>query len=239
MKDIANRLIVTRHSTLERLSHYLIIISITGLLASGFMIYFGLEYLEYGQAYSIHIIFAAIFVSINFIVVPYSAFVNRALFTYVFWPKDYTRLIKLLKNFFSGGEYPKYTVYDMKKRRFVNKLHPAGKLLIYSYYVALSISTITGIVLYSTDLSIPGLNISSNILKIFDFISPSFEMSGLALVRLLHIAAAYWFVVVIILHAGMIQLDPKKAQHLKSIFIDGKVDVVSDPTAEIVNTPDD
>jgi len=53
-----DRLIVTRHTTLERLSHYTNIASLALLLASGFSMYLGLPYLSYGDAYSIHIIAA-------------------------------------------------------------------------------------------------------------------------------------------------------------------------------------
>lgn len=234
-----NRFVITRHTTLERITHYLNIFSLTGLVVTGFVVYFGLPYMEYSNAYAIHIICAAVFASVNWIVMPYNAFINRTLFSYMFWPKDYKRLWMVLKSFFTGSEYPKYTVYDLRRRRFINRLHPVSKLLIYSHYLALLIVTITGVVLYSTSVFLLGINISGLIIKLLDFLGPSLDLSGIALARLLHIAAGYWFIIEVVLHIGIVQLDPKKFQHIKSIFIDGKEDLMKDETAEILHAIDE
>jgi F420-nonreducing hydrogenase I cytochrome b subunit len=101
-----DKMVVTRHSTLERLAHYGNIVSLALLLATGFIVYFGLPYLAFSDAYAIHIISAAVFIAINWIVVPYSAFVNRSLSGYMFWPADFKRLWGIIKNFFTGSEYP-------------------------------------------------------------------------------------------------------------------------------------
>lgn len=229
-------MVATRHTTLERLAHYVNIVSISLLLASGFIIYLGLPYLAYSDAYAIHVISAAVFISVNWIVMPYSAFVNQAISGYFFWPADFKRLWGVVKNFFTGSEYPQYTVYDIGKRRFTNRMHPVGKLLIYVHYAALFVATVTGVALYSTSMSLMGVNLSGLVLRIMDVIAPSFHLSGLALARVLHVAAAYLFIAEIIVHVGVVQLDPRKLQHLKSMFIDGKEDVLSDPTADIVDT---
>ncbi len=231
-----DRMTVTRHTTLERLAHYTIIATIALLLASGFAMYLGLPYLPYGDAYAIHIISAAVFIAVNWIVIPYCAFVNMTLPSYMFWPADFKRLWGVIKNFFTGSEYPPYTVYDMGKRRFANRMHPVGKLLLYAHYTALALATITGIVLYTRSLTLLGVDVPGLILRLLDIAAPSFRLSGPALARVLHVAVAYWFVAEIIIHAGIIQLDPKKSQHLKAMFIDGKEDVLSDPTADIVDT---
>jgi F420-nonreducing hydrogenase I cytochrome b subunit len=230
------RMVVTRHTTLERLSHFTNIVSLSLLLASGFIMYLGLPYLAYGDAYAIHVISAAVFVSVNWIVMPYSAFVNKTLPSYFFWPADLKRLWGAIKNFFTGSEYPPYTVYDAGKRRFVNRAHPLGKLLIYSHYAALLVATVTGVLLYSSSLSLLGVNLSGLILGLMDAASPSVGLSGMALARILHVAAAYWFVAEVVIHVGIVQLDPKKFPHLKSMFIDGKEDLFSDTTADIVDT---
>lgn len=231
-----DRLIVTRHTTLERLSHYANIVSLAFLLASGFVMYLGLPYISYSDAYSIHIICAAAFIANNWIVMPYTAFVNMSLPGYFFWPADLGRLWGILKNFFSGSEYPPYTIYDIGKGRFVNRIHPVGKLLLYSHYVALFVATITGIVLYSSSLTLLGFGVSSLIIRALDMLAPSFHLSGMALALVLHVAAAYWFVAEIVIHVGIVQLDPKKFQHIRSMFVDGKEDLYSDQTADIVDT---
>lgn len=238
MKD-DQKFIVTRHTTLERLSHYVNILSLFALLASGFVVYLGLPYMSYNQAFAIHVISAAIFVSINWVVIPYNAFVNRSLLSYMIWPKDLKMLLQVFKNFLSGSEYPRYTQYDLKKKRFRNRLHPLAKVLLHTHYLALLISTLTGLVLYSTSLNLPGLNISGLIIRLLDVFTPSFALSAMGLARLLHLAAAYWFVAEVVIHVGMIQLDPKKFQHIKSMFIDGKEDLNDDETAEILNDPYD
>ncbi len=77
---------------------------------------------------------------------------------------------------------------------------------------------------------------SGLILGLMDAASPSVGLSGMALARILHVAAAYCFVAEVVIHAGIVQLDPKKFPHLKSMFIDGKEDLFSDTTADIVDT---
>lgn len=231
-----DKLIVTRHTTLERLSHYVNIVSLALLLITGFIIYLGLPYLSYSNAYSIHIICAAAFIANNWIVMPYTAFVNRSLTSYFFWPADFRRLWGILKNFFTGSEYPPYTIYDIGKGRFANRLHPVAKLLLYSHYAALFVATVTGIVLYSSSLTVLGFDVSSFIIRAIDMFAPSFGMSSIALTRVLHVAAAYWFVAEIVIHVGVLQLDPKKFPHVRSMFAGGKEDLYSDETADIVDT---
>jgi F420-nonreducing hydrogenase I cytochrome b subunit len=230
-----NRLVVTRHTTLERLSHYANIFSLAGLIASGFVVYLGLPYLDFSTAYAIHIISAAVFLAINWIVIPYSAIADGRLLEYWFLPSDLRRLWGVVNNFFTGAEYPRYTIYDERKRKFRNRLHPVSKLLLYSHYVALFVVTITGVVLYSTTMAPLGVNISGIILTVLDFVSPLLTLSGMELARVLHLAAAYWFIIEVVLHAGLVQFDPRKSQHLKSMFIDGREDLMTDPTAEILN----
>ena len=234
-----SRLIVTRHTTLERLAHYGNILSLTGLAASGFIVYLGLPYLDYADAYAIHILCAAVFLAINWIVIPYSAIADQRLMEFWFMPSDLRRLGGVIANFFTGSEYPRYTVYDQRKGRFRNRLHPLTKLLLYSHYAALFVVTVTGIVLYSTSLSLVGFNVPGVILTVLDFLSPLLALSGIGLARVLHLAAAYWFIIEVVLHAGMVQLDPRKFQHLKSMFVTGTEDLMADPTAEILNMLED
>lgn len=231
-----DRLVVTRHTTLERLSHYVNIAALGVLLASGFAIYLGLPYLSYSDAYAFHIVAAAAFVANNWIVMPYTAFVNRSLRSYLFLWADAQRLWDIVKNFLTGSEYPPYSVYDTGKGRFSNRLHPVAKLLLHGHYAALLAATVTGIVLYSSSLSLLGIAISAPIVRAFDALAVSFGLSGLVMASVLHLAAAYWFVIEVIVHAGLVQLDPQKAAHLRSIFISGKEDLYSDTTADIVDT---
>lgn len=234
-KGSESRLVVTRHTTLERLSHYANIVFLTVLLGTGFCMYLGLPYLPFSDAYAIHILCAAAFVAINWLVMPYSAIVNGRLAEYWLWPADIRRLGRIFSNFFSGGEYPRYTVYDERGRRFRNRLHPITKLIIYSHYLALLVITTTGLVQYSTSVLVFDTNVSGIVLKVLDFAAPTLGLSGLGLARVLHLAAAYWFIAEVIIHVGMVQLDPKKFIHLKSMFLTGKEDLMKDPTAEIVN----
>lgn len=234
-----NRLIVTRHTTLERLSHYANILSLAGLAASGFIVYLGLPYLDYADAYAVHILCAAVFLAINWIVIPYSAIADQRLIEFWFLPSDLRRLGGVIGNFFTGSEYPRYTIYDQRKGRFRNRLHPLTKLLLYSHYAALFVVTVTGIVLYSTSLSLVGVNVSGIVLTVLDFLSPLLSLSGIGMARVLHLAAAYWFIIEVVLHAGMVQLDPRKFQHLKSMFVTGTEDLMADPTAEILNMLED
>jgi len=238
MKD-RGRLVVTRRTTLERLSHYANILSLAGLAASGFSVYFGLPYLDYNTAYPVHVLCAAVFLAINWIVRPYSAIVDGRLAESWFTPADFRRLWGIIDNFLTGAEYPRYTIYDERKRRFRNRLHPVSKLLLYMNYVALFLATVSGIVLYSTGLSILGVNISGIILTVLDFVSPLLTLSGMELARVLHLAAAYWFIIGVVIHAGIVQLDPRKFQHAKAMFLTCTEDLMADPTAEILNMLED
>lgn len=239
MKD-DGRVIVTRHTTLERISHYINIISLLALAVTGFVVYLGMPYMEYDTAFSIHVIAAAAFMSVNWIVVPYSAIMNRGLGGYLFLHHDLRRLIEAVKSFLMKGKnYPRYSIYDQRKGKFVNKLHPGMKLLVYSHYLALFFASLTGIVLYSTSLSLLGFNISGVLIGVLDFISPTFQMSGLGLAKVLHVAAGYWFVIEVVVHVGLIQLDRRKFQHIRSIFVDGKEDILQDPTADIRDTTEE
>ena len=166
---------VTRHSTLERLAHYANIVSLALLLARASSFTWACLYLAYSDAYAIHIISAAVFISINWIVIPYSAFVNGNLSSYVFWPADLKRLWGIMKNFFTGSEYPPYSIYDTGRRRFVNRLHPVSKLLLITHYMALFVITVTGIAMYTNSLSLLGVNVSGLILRLMDAIAPSFQ----------------------------------------------------------------
>jgi methanophenazine hydrogenase, cytochrome b subunit len=230
-----DKMVVTRHTTLERLGHYINIVSLALLFISGFDMYWSLPYLAYGDAHAIHILAAAVFLSVNWIMIPYNAFVNMSLRSYMFWGADFKRLWGVIKNFFGNSEYPPYTVYDTGKKRFVNRMHPASKILLYVYYIALFVATITGILMYSGSLTVLGFNISLLILRIMNAIAPSFNLSGLALAIVLHVAMAYLILAEVIIHIG-IQLDPRKFPHMKSMFIDGKEDVLADTTADIVDT---
>ena len=238
MKD-KGRLVVTRHTTLERLAHYLNILALAGLVFSGFTIYFGLPYLEYADAYVLHILSAALFVAVNLILIPYTILSNGRLAEHWFWIADARRLWAVASSFFTGSEYPRYTIYDERKKRFRNRLHPAAKLLLYSHYAAFFAVVLSGLVLYSPGFSLVGVNVSGAILKVLDFVAPFLTLSGAGLARLLHLAAAYWFVIEIVLHAGLVQLDPRKFQHIKSMFLTGKEDLMADPTAEILNMLED
>ena len=230
-----DKMIVTRHTTLERLGHYINIISLALLFISGFDMYWGLPYLSFNEAYTIHILAAAVFLSVNWILIPYNAFVNMNLRGYIFWGADFNRLWGMIKNFFGNSDYPPYTIYDTGKKRFVNRIHPVGKILIYIQYIALFVATVTGILLYSNSLTILGFNVSLLILRAMDALAPSFNLSGMALAIVLHVAMAYLILAWVIIHVGL-QLDPKKFPHMKSMFVDGKEDVLADTTADIVDT---
>lgn len=114
-------------------------------------------------------------------------------------------------------------------------MHPAAKLLLFSHYIAIVMATLTGVVLYSPTMSIAGVGTSGIIITVLDFVSASIGMSGLGLARIIHLVAAYWFIVEVILHLGLV-LDPRKYPHIKSIFLSGRENLMNDRTAEIVNT---
>jgi cytochrome b subunit of formate dehydrogenase len=61
-------------------------------------------------------------------------------------------------------------------------------------------------------------------------------MSSLEFLRVIHLLMTYWFVFELIVHVGILQLDPKVWKYYKAIFWSGKEDLTDTNYSEPVKS---
>ena len=215
-RPASRRKVVERYTWLERVTHLVHLIAMFVLLITGFKIYAGWDFMSFDAARTWHMIAVPFFLVANWLLVPYNIFsckgekcsirhrIEHFKESYIFGRADAERLIGTIKNFFGKGRYPAYTIYDERSEHYVTKLHPAMKILLVFESLSIFLVAVTGIVLYFASL------VNEN---------------GLALLRFLHLFAAYWFVLELIIHVGIIELDPNAWKYHKAIFWSGKEDL--------------
>jgi cytochrome b subunit of formate dehydrogenase len=158
---------------------------------------------------------------------------------YVFGPKDAMRLAGIIGNFFGSGKYPAFSIYDESSGHYKTKLHPLMKILIVIEGIAIVLIAISGIVLYSITWSFLGLPIASWILTAAGYISSSFGMNALEFLRTSHLLLTYWFVFELVIHVGILELDPNVWKYYKAIFVTGKEDFSDTHYSEVINNHDE
>ncbi|KKG76649.1 cytochrome B [Methanosarcina mazei] len=172
--------------------------------------------------------------AVNWILIPYNIFseghglmgkISHFVDHYIFGPKDLARLVGIIKNFFGKGEYPAFTVYDEKTGHYKTKLHPLMKILIPLEGLALFLITVSGIVLYKLDWSLFGLPVAQWIISISGMIAPTFGMTPVGFLRVLHLLMTYWFIFELVVHVGILEFDPRVWKYYKAIFWSGKEDL--------------
>lgn len=236
-KPASTRLVVERYTWLERLTHLVHLVAMFILLITGFKIYAGWDFMSFQTARALHMIAVPFFLVANWILVPYNLFAckekrcsirDRIVHfkeSYMFGTADAERLIDIFKNFFGRGRYPAYTVYDERYGHYKTKLHPVLKILIVLESIAIVIVAITGVVLYNLNWAPFGIPVSAWILSVTWYFASFFNANALGILRLLHLLAAYWFVIELIVHVGIIELDPDVWKYHKAIFWSGKEDL--------------
>lgn len=244
------RKIVERYTWLERVTHLVHLIAMFVLLITGFKIYFMWGFMSFETARAWHMIAVPFFLVANWLLVPYNIFsckgekcsfrhrVEHFKESYVFGKADAERLIGTIKNFFGKGRYPAYTIYDERSDHYVTKLHPAMKILLVLESMAIFLVAATGIVLYSLTWSPFGIPISAWILSAGWYFSSLINANGIALIRFLHLLAAYWFVLELIIHVGIIEFDPDAWKYHKAIFWSGKEDLSDRHFVKVIEEDD-
>ncbi len=61
----------------------------------------------------------------------------------------------------------------------------------------------------------------------------AFGLSSLEFFRILHLLMTYWFVFELIVHVGILELDPKVWKYYKAIFWSGKEDLTDTHYSEV------
>jgi F420-nonreducing hydrogenase I cytochrome b subunit len=229
-------LVVERYTLLERVTHLVHLLSMLTLVVTGLKIYLGWDFMEFHTARTLHMISVPFFLVANWILVPYNVFscpgtcslkirFNHFFESYIFGVEDAKRLKAIILNFFGRGEYPAFTIYDVKEGHYITKLHPMLKLLIIIESTAIFFIAVTGIVLYNLNWSLLGLPVAQWIISIAGYFAPYLGVSALGLIRLVHLTATYWFLLELTLHVGILEFDPKVWKYHKAIFWSGKEDL--------------
>ena len=131
--------VVERYTFLERATHLVHLVSMIILLVTGFKIYLGWDFMEFGTARALHMIAVPFFLAANWILVPYNVFsaggdgslsgiLAHFFESYIFNQEDAARVKGMVLNFFGKGKYPEFTVYDAEEGHYRTKLHPILKL---------------------------------------------------------------------------------------------------------------
>lgn len=249
-RPASRRIIVERYTWLERVTHLVHLVAVLILLVTGLKIYFGWEFMSFQTARAWHMIAVPFFLVANWILVPYNLFsckeercsvrdrIEHFKDSYVFGKADAERLIDIIKNFFGKGRYPAFTVYDERKGHYVTKLHPLMKILIVLESIAIILVAITGVVLYNLNWSPFGIPVSAWILSVTWYFASFFNANALEVLRLLHLLAAYWFIFEIVVHVGIVELDPAAWKYHKAIFWSGKEDLSDRHFVEVIEEGD-
>lgn len=237
---------VERYSLIERFTHLLHLISLFVLLITGFKIYLGWDFMTYNLALYLHIIFAVLFTIANWILIPYNVVttefpycdqcargthnstvhrIKNMMQRYLFGPEDIKKLKQILMNFIGKAPYPAFTVYDIKNDGYVHKLHPITKLLLPFEALAVFLIVTTGIVIYNFQWTFLGLPIAEIIIWVGNIFAPLFNLSVIPFMRIIHLLMAYFFIIEVIVHVGIIEFDPKVWKYHKAIFVSGEEDL--------------
>lgn len=235
--DLEDHLVVERYTLLERVTHLVHLLSMLILLVTGLKIYLGWDFMAFDKARALHMIAVPFFLVANWILVPYNLFscpetgcsikgrFDHFIESYIFGVKDAKRLKAIILNFFGRGKYPAFTIYDIKEGHYRTKLHPMLKLLIIIESTAIFLIAVTGVVLYNLNWTLLGLPVAQWTISIAGYFAPYMSVSALGLIRLFHLTAAYWFLLEITLHVGILEFDPKVWKYHKAIFWSGKEDL--------------
>jgi cytochrome b subunit of formate dehydrogenase len=240
-----NPLVVERYTPLDRLAHTVHAAAMLTLIITGLRIYFGWDFMSFHTARALHMFAVPFLLVVNWFIIPVSIMLATGggvkdkfmhfLDHYVFGPKDAARMAGIIGNFFGKGKYPAFSIYDESSGHYKTKLHPLMKILIVLEGLAILLITISGIVLYRVDWALLGLPIGSWILSAGWLVAPSFGLSSLEFMRILHLLMTYWFVFELVVHVGILELDPKVWKYYKAIFWSGKEDVSDGKYVEIIN----
>jgi cytochrome b subunit of formate dehydrogenase len=171
----------------------------------------------------IHYTCATTLFTVNFLLVPYLLLLGSAPY-YVLTLTDFRRAWGILKNILGRGEYPAFSIYNVDEKRYENKFHPLMKLLFIAESIAMVSVVFTGLYLYNSQFEVFGVQVSQYVFYSAKQLSPILHPSAEAIIRSLHLAVWYFFVLDIIFRVGVLSLDPKMKKFIRSIFFDGKDD---------------
>ncbi len=179
---------IIRHSLLGRCTHWLHMLFMALLLATGWGIYSGGYFFSgYATNLSIHMItgFGLIMVCLVFGIY-FWIMEPKHIKMLIVTPSDIIDFITITLNFLGlTKKYPAYHVWDSEKKEYVSKYHPAIKFLHWGDYCFYVLVAITGLGLYYG----PGTTLGF----LADYWGPT-------LMRTVHLAGFFYFVFTLMAH---------------------------------------
>ena len=188
------------------------------------------ELMSYQTLRLIHVIVGILFLLINWTLIPFNLLTSGHILTYIFSLKDVTRLKQAIVGIFKPPEeYPKYTIYNKTTGHYENKLHPALKLMTIFEGMAIVFVGLSGIIMIDLKFGFVDFDIAvwNNLMAwlvgdIAGSVAVFIGMTGVELIRTIHLWATYVFVFELIIHLGFLGVDPRMSQYAKALFITGK-----------------
>jgi len=185
--------------------------------------------ISYDPLRLIHIVVAILFLLMNWVLIPYNLISSGHIFQYIFGPKDIVRLKDAFVGIFNKEQYPKYTIYNKTTGHYENALHPVVKLLCIFEGMAIVLIALTGFIMIDLNFVIIHFNIplwndlmTWLVEDVIGFFAAFINMTGVQLVRSVHLWATYWFVIELIFHLGFLFIDPRTGKYFKAMFLTGK-----------------
>lgn len=161
--------------------------------------------------------------------------IKRFLRTSLFCKIDYGRFKGIVRHYTGKQEYPPFGVYNEKNGLYDNKIHPVMKLLIPFESTAALFIALTGIVLYDSNWTILSVNVGSGIMNIAENAGNVLGLNAMVLSRTVHLALSYFFIIELLIHVGILQMDIKTKEAWKAIFTNGKENISNSPYTIIKN----
>ncbi|MDF1557946.1 MAG: cytochrome b/b6 domain-containing protein [ANME-2 cluster archaeon] len=226
-----------RYSLKEMVAHQTHMITCVVLIISG--LYMALQFnictmdawnlISYQSLRLIHVVAGILFLMVNWGLIPFNLLTSGHILQYIFSPKDAVRLKQALAGILRPEKYPKYTIYNKTTGHYENKLHPAYKLMVIFEGIAIVFIGLSGIIMIDLKFGIVDYNVAVwndfmawFVEDITGSVAVFIGMTGIELIRTLHLWATYWFVIELIIHLGFLGVDPRMTQYFKALFITGK-----------------
>ena len=240
MTERANneKIVGQRYSLRDMVAHQTHMITCVLLIISG--VYMALQFnhctitawqlINYQDIRLIHVIASILFLLVNWTLIPFNLLTSGHFLQYIFSLKDITRLKQAIVGIFKPkNKYPKYTIFNKTTGHYENKLHPAYKLMVIFEGMAIVLIGLSGIIMLDLKFGIVNFDIPlwNNFMAWFvgditGSVSVYLGMSGIELIRTIHLWATYWFVFELIIHLGFLGIDPRMTKYIKAMFFTGK-----------------
>lgn len=159
--------------------------------------------------------------------------IRRFLRSSIFNRQDLKTVKEIVLSYMGKGDYPAYAIYNERSGLYENRIHPVMKLFIPLESTAILFIALTGIALYDINWTIISINAGGLIMRLAAGTGAIFGLNAMVLVRTLHLACSYFFILELIIHVGILQLDLKTKEAWKAIFISGKEDIHKSPYTAI------